>query len=228
MRGHGSIGGSVINDGTVAPGGSNGTLTIAGNYTQNKNGVLSIDATPAGAASPLATGGKASLDGSTVVLAQAGHWAPLANYTLLTANQGISGQFVGATSSLAFLTPVLAYSANSVNLSLRRNDSQFISVTIVTAIRGVRQPCERSGSADEFDRDVVILVAEPASEGLQALACRLSQRGCIGHVRVGFALARIGRQAGHARVASTARLHAVTSTVFGAIERVIGIDQQSL
>lgn len=128
LRGHGSIGGNLVNDGTVAPGGSIGTLSVSGNYTQSRDGTLSIEATSTGASSQLAVTGKAALDGSTVVLAQAGNWMPQTSYTILTAGQGISGQFAGATSSLAFLTPVLSYSANRVDLTLERNDIQFASL----------------------------------------------------------------------------------------------------
>ncbi len=129
LSGHGTIGGNVVNDGTVAPGGSIGTLTIAGNYTQNKDGVLTVNATPDGQSDRLAVGGKATiLGGGTIVLAQAGNWAPRTQYTLLTAGQGISGQFDSVTSSLAFLTPTLSYTANAVNLSLERNDIAFVSL----------------------------------------------------------------------------------------------------
>jgi len=173
LRGHGSIGGSVINDGTVAPGGSIGTLTIAGNYTQNKDGVLSIDATPAGAASRLAVGGKAALDGSTVVLAQAGNWAPLTNYTILTANQGVSGQFAGATSSLAFLTPVLTYSANSVNLSLQRNDIQFASTARTANERAVAAAADTLGFASPVYTALTQLQAVAAPRAFDQLSGEL-------------------------------------------------------
>ena len=173
LRGHGSIGGDVINDGTVAPGGSIGTLTIAGNYTQNKDGVLSIEATPAGAASRLAVGGKASLDGSTVVLAQAGNWAPLTNYTILTANQGISGQFAGATSSLAFLTPVLTYSANSVNLSLQRNDIQFVSLARTANQRAAAAAADTLGFASPVYTALTQLQADAAPQAFNQLSGEL-------------------------------------------------------
>ena len=173
LRGHGSIGGSVINDGTVAPGGSIGTLTIVGNYREIKVCVLSIYATPTGAASRLAIGGKASLDGSTVVLAQAGNWAPLTNYTILTANQGISGQFAGATSSLAFLTPVLTYSANSVNLSLQRNDIQFVSLARTANERASAAAADTLGFASPVYTALTQLQAAQAPQAFNQLSGEL-------------------------------------------------------
>jgi autotransporter-associated beta strand protein len=129
LRGHGTIDGNVVNNGTVWPGGSIGTLNIHGNYTQGAGGVLNIDATPAGQSDQLAITGTATIQGgSTVVLAQAGNWTPRTNYTILTAGQGITGQFASATSSLTFLTPVISYGTNAVTLSLERNDIAFASV----------------------------------------------------------------------------------------------------
>jgi autotransporter-associated beta strand protein len=129
LRGHGTIDGNVVNNGTVWPGGSIGTLNIHGNYTQGANGVLNIDATPAGQSDLLAITGTATIQGgSTVVLAQAGNWAPRTNYTILTAGGGITGQFASATSSLTFLTPVISYGSNAITLSLQRNDITFASV----------------------------------------------------------------------------------------------------
>lgn len=46
LRGHGSIGGNVTNDGIVRPGGSIGTLTILGNYTQSPTGSCSSTSAP--------------------------------------------------------------------------------------------------------------------------------------------------------------------------------------
>jgi fibronectin-binding autotransporter adhesin len=129
LRGHGTIGGNVVNDGNLWPGGSIGTLTVQGNYTQSVGSIFTIDATPAGQASLLTVGGTASiLGGNAVVLAQSGTWAPQTNYTILTAAGGLNGQFASASSSLIFLDPVLTYSANAVNLSLQRNDISFASV----------------------------------------------------------------------------------------------------
>lgn len=130
LRGHGTINGNVLNGGTVWPGGSIGTLSIQGNYTQTSGGTLNIDATPNGQSSLLAVSGTATIQGgSAVVLAQNGSWSPRTDYTILTAGQGITGEFSSATSSLPFLIPVLSYGSNGVTLSLERNDITFSSVT---------------------------------------------------------------------------------------------------
>ncbi|MFC5742166.1 ESPR-type extended signal peptide-containing protein [Dyella tabacisoli] len=129
LRGHGRINGDVVNDGMIWAGGSIGTLSIHGDFTQKADGSLTIDATPSGQVDLLAVSGKASiLGGSAVVLAQPGLWTPRTDYTILTAAGGVSGTFASVSSNLAFLTPVLSYSANAVSLSLQRNDILFATV----------------------------------------------------------------------------------------------------
>lgn len=146
LRGHGTIDGNVVNNGTIWPGGSIGTLNIHGNYTQSANGILNIDATPSGQSDQLAISGKATIQGgSTVVLAQAGNWAPRTNYTILTAAQGITGQFASASSSLTFLTPELSYASNSISLSLERNDVAFASVAQTADQRATANAVEALG-----------------------------------------------------------------------------------
>lgn len=170
LRGHGSIGGNVTNAGTVWPGASIGTLTIQGNYTQTASGTLNIDATPDGQSSRLAVAGKANLAGGAVVLAQAGNWAPRTDYTILTASQGISGQFASASSSLAFLTPVLAYGNNAVTLSLERNDVSFASVAQTANQRATAAAVESLGWNSAVYNAVVTAEAGEARRAFDQLS----------------------------------------------------------
>lgn len=109
--------------GTIAPGNSVGTLHIAGNAVFEKGSSYQLDVQPNGSSDQIAVNGKATLLGGNVaVLAQAGQWNIGTRYTVLTAGQGVNGQFDTVSSNLAFLTPVLSYGANAVNLFLQRND----------------------------------------------------------------------------------------------------------
>jgi hypothetical protein len=77
-------------------------------------------------ASLIKAGGTATITGGDVrVLAGQGNYAPLYKYTILTANGGVTGQFNGVTTNLAFLTPSLTEDANNVHLTLIRNDIGF-------------------------------------------------------------------------------------------------------
>lgn len=170
LRGHGTIVGSVTNNGSVQPGGSIGTLTIQGNYTQGADGTLVIDAAPTGQADLLAVNGKANIAGSTVVLGANGNWAPRTDYTILTATQGINGQFASASSNLAFLTPTLAYAANSVTLSLERNDVSFAGVAQTPNERAAATAVEALGWNSSLYKAVVMADAATARHAYDQLS----------------------------------------------------------
>ncbi len=119
LAGHGGIGGTVTNNGTVAPGGSIGTLTVSGNYVQNSGGNLTTSITPA-ANSVLAVTGTASLAGSFTIDAGSGTYTKK-TYTLLTSS-GLSGTFSSSSGNLSaysLLDYYLTYDANNAYLTLR-------------------------------------------------------------------------------------------------------------
>ena len=83
------------------------------------------------------------------VLAATGTYANRTDYTILTAAGGVNGRFAGATSNMAFLTPLLGYAPNAVTLTLARNDVSFAAlagttnqIAVANAInaRGVNDP----------------------------------------------------------------------------------------
>jgi autotransporter passenger strand-loop-strand repeat protein len=121
LRGHGSIGGNVANNGVLMPGGTIGTLTIGGNYTQSTNGTLTIEVSPT-SGSQLKVQGAAALGGALQLLFDPGTYSAR-SYAILTANT-ISGSFArlsGATSAgvvLNGLTPSLNYGASEIDLVL--------------------------------------------------------------------------------------------------------------
>ncbi|HVV48688.1 MAG TPA: autotransporter domain-containing protein, partial [Polyangia bacterium] len=97
LSGHGTIVGSVTNDGTVAPGGTIGVLTVNGDYTQTSNGTLSIEMNP-NANSELVVTGTANLAGKAVLVAAQGNYRKGASYTFLKAGT-INGQFASVTNT---------------------------------------------------------------------------------------------------------------------------------
>ncbi|SEJ71479.1 outer membrane autotransporter barrel domain-containing protein [Achromobacter sp. NFACC18-2] len=96
LRGHGSIAGNVTNDGIVRPGGSIGTLTINGNYTQSSSGTLFVDVSPS-TASQLKVGGTATLGGTLNLLYGPGTYSA-ASYRIVDA-ANVNGQFATVTSN---------------------------------------------------------------------------------------------------------------------------------
>lgn len=98
LSGHGTVTGSVTNDGgTVSPGGSIGTLTVHGDFTQTANGVLSLEADPSGS-STLAVTGAANLAGSVVLVTDPGNYRKGLSFAYLTAGS-INGSFSSVTTS---------------------------------------------------------------------------------------------------------------------------------
>ena len=91
LKGSGSIGGSVVNSGIIAPGQSVGTLSIGGNFT-NSGGVFEVEIEPA-AASALDIGGSALVSGTVQVVQDPGSYPRSYTYQILEASSGISGAF---------------------------------------------------------------------------------------------------------------------------------------
>jgi outer membrane autotransporter protein len=63
------------------------------------------------------------------VQAQSGTYATQTQYSIVQAPGGVTGQFSGVTSNLAFLSPLLTYDPGNVYLTLTRNDVPFTAVT---------------------------------------------------------------------------------------------------
>ena len=94
LGGAGTIYGNVFNYGTVSPGNSPGTLTIAGNYTQGSSGNLLVEIAGPANFDRLVVGGAASLAGTlTVTTVDGGTLAFGDKYQFLSAAGGISGEF---------------------------------------------------------------------------------------------------------------------------------------
>ncbi|WP_179405154.1 autotransporter-associated beta strand repeat-containing protein [Burkholderia guangdongensis] len=119
LRGHGTVGGNVSNAGTLAPGGSIGTLTVAGNYAQASGGTLAVEVSP-NAASELKVGGGSALAGTLAISYDPGTYTAR-QYTLVSAGS-VSGKFDRVTSAgtgyLGPLTQSVIYGPDTVALEL--------------------------------------------------------------------------------------------------------------
>lgn len=123
VQGTGTAGAvSVGSGGTIAPGNSIGTLNAA-SIAFGPGSVYEVEANNLGQADRIELTGGATITGGTVsVLAENGVYNLSTQYTILNAAGGITGTgFTGVTSNLAFLTPSLQQTANSVVLTLSRN-----------------------------------------------------------------------------------------------------------
>ena len=94
LAGSGFINGSVTMFGSISPGNSPGTLTINGNFSQGPSGIFNEEIASATNYDRLVVSGHANLDGTLrLTLLNGFKPAPGDRFTILTAAQGISGQF---------------------------------------------------------------------------------------------------------------------------------------
>lgn len=114
LRGHGTINGNVINNGTIAPGGSIGILNINGNFIQSPTGVLAIEigSTP-GSYDQLNISGVANISGALIINASAAGSTFVPGQTYNFIKTGKAG-----SSSIAFTKVAVAGPAGQyVNLT---------------------------------------------------------------------------------------------------------------
>ncbi|MEC5320109.1 autotransporter domain-containing protein [Brenneria populi subsp. brevivirga] len=113
LAGRGRIGGNLNNSGIVATT-KEGGLTVAGNYTQNSNGLLNVTLS-----NPLSVAGSASLNGTLRVGIPSNTYIVQTQETLLHSDQGVNGAFHTTDLGL-FLTGNLSYGANDVTGTFSR------------------------------------------------------------------------------------------------------------
>ncbi|MFS2105593.1 autotransporter domain-containing protein [Ralstonia sp. Ralssp135] len=121
LRGHGTVSGDISSSGVVAPGGSIGTLSVGGNYTQGSTGALAIEVSPT-EASQLRVGGAAALGGSLAIMFDPGTYTAR-RYTVLSAASGLTGRFANvstatAGANLGTLQTSVDYGTNTVDVLL--------------------------------------------------------------------------------------------------------------
>jgi autotransporter-associated beta strand protein len=128
LGGNGTIGSVTLNNGTLAPGNSIGTLNVSGDIDFSGGGMYAVEVDATGNGDRVVASGTAFLSGGAVqVTPEAGDYNYSTNYTILTAG-AIDGEFNSVSSMLAFLDPALTYDGNNVYLNLTRNDIQFTDV----------------------------------------------------------------------------------------------------
>lgn len=133
LGGNGTVGSTTVTaGGTIAPGNSIGQLTVNGDLAFAAGSTFEVEVNAAGQADRLDATGAVTIASTAgvAVLAEEGNYNPRTDYVILTGANGVTGTFGSVTTDLAFLDPLLRYSANSVTLSLYRNDIDFADVAL--------------------------------------------------------------------------------------------------
>jgi outer membrane autotransporter protein len=202
LGGSGSIGGLIHNGGVLAPGNSIGTLTIAGDFSQN-GGVYQVEANGQGQSDRVNAGGTATIGGGAMVqvLGPGIYRRPTTN-VILNATGGVSGTYSGVTTNLAFVVPSLSYDANNVYLIL---SPSFAAGARTTNQRGVASALDRAGSSATGDFGTVLdalsgLNTEQGAAALTAISGQpIANFGTVNLQGGALFMSTVGQQMGLAR-----------------------------
>lgn len=138
LKGTGTIGGNLVNFGTVAPGESIGTLTVLNNYVNN-GGTYAVEVNGHSQSDLLRVLGNVSLNGGIVAVTTTdGGYTFNTPYTIVTADGVVAGTYDGAT-ALAFVQPIVTY------------DLHHVYLTIQSALLGAASTCNQIGVAGVLD-----------------------------------------------------------------------------
>ena len=132
LAGTGTVGTTTIAaGGTIAPGHSPGTLHVNGDITFANGSTYSADIKPDQTGDLISSSGKAIINGGTVQAVKAGGvYTPGSQWTIVSANGGVSGTFGGLTQNMPFVDLSLAYDANHVYIDTARNQTSFCSIAL--------------------------------------------------------------------------------------------------
>ncbi|EAY4433294.1 hypothetical protein DM934_21135 [Salmonella enterica] len=129
---------NILPGAVVAPGNSVGDWSVDGDITFSKNSVYELEVAADHRSDSILSSGKATIDGGEVAvtlensanLLTQGEVRSLLGqqYTILTAQQGVSGQFDAVAPNYLFLGTGLSYQPTGVTLSVGRNGTSFASV----------------------------------------------------------------------------------------------------
>jgi len=193
LGGSGIVGGiQAQGGGIVAPGNSIGTLNVAGDVAFSAGSTYQVEVNAAGQGDRIAATGNAKLTGGTVqVLAQSGSYQLLTGYTILTASDGVAGQFDNVTSNLAFLSPTLSYQPTSVTLQLTRNNLDFAAIASTRNQFATGGGVESLGYGNRIYDAILFATADEARAGFDLLSGEAHAQG----VAVAIGESRLVREA---------------------------------
>jgi outer membrane autotransporter protein len=185
VTGNGKAGSASFASGSeLSPGGSGaiGALGFSGDLTMAAGSRYTVDASNTGQGDAVTVGGKATLQGGSVVSLGAGaDWSTSTTYTILSAAGGVAGTFADVSTNLAFLTPSLAYTTNAVQLTLSRNEVAFPDVAQTRNQRASAGAVESLGAGVPLYDTVLHLDAVGARTAFDALSGEIhaNLRGAI-------------------------------------------------
>ena len=166
LGGGGIIGGlDAKSGGLVTPTGA-GVLMVKGDALFGQGSYYQVDVGAGDRADRIAVTGKATLDGGTVLIGAQGGNGLLSKeqllalygkeYTILTAEGGVSGRFEGALPDYAFLGASFGYDPAQVTMTIGRNGRSFASVGQTANQRAAAAGLESLGRGNALFDDFLV------------------------------------------------------------------------
>jgi outer membrane autotransporter protein len=161
-----TVKGIVAPGNPVTPGSTPGTLNVAGTVGFDATSAYQVQVQASGAGDKIAATGAATiLGGAVVVEAQAGAYAPLTTYTIVSALSR-TGEFDSVSDDLAFLDASLSYDSTNVFLTLTRNDVAIADLGDTPNQRAVGAVIGNSGTTADI---YLALLSQDAAGARNAL-----------------------------------------------------------
>ena len=177
LGGSGTLGSlTARSGGTVAPGNSIGTLNVTRDVSFEPGSRYAVEVAANGQSDRIQSNGSATIGGGEVTVSLENSSNLLSQnevrsllgqqYNILTAQQGIRGQFDSVAPNYLFLGTGLTYQPNQVTLNVGRNDTSFASVAATQNERAVAAAADALAAGNPVFES--ILNAGSAGEARQA------------------------------------------------------------
>lgn len=158
------------NSGSIAPGRGIGSLEIQ-DLNFGTDAIYQVDITTTGEHDKLTVTNEAVLSGGTVnVIAKTGRYTANTTYNILTAANGLSGQFDAINSDFAFLDADLSYDANNAYLTLLRNDVSMYSIGYTLNQKSVGRALDSNSSNFPFVDEIIGMSGDGARAAYDQLS----------------------------------------------------------
>jgi autotransporter-associated beta strand protein len=174
LGGGGTINGNLVNNGTLTPAFSTGTVTVTGKFTQATTGTLVIQLASGSSFDQLSVTGAAALAGTVQIDVLGGLDLKGKSFTFLTAAGGVTGTF-GTVTGTAIVTNIptavaaVTYGANSVTFAIVQRP--FATFALTPNQRAIANAVQASPALN------AVFVALPGTDQFPAALNALSPQG---------------------------------------------------
>lgn len=147
------------------------SLGVGGNLTLQPGSTLQVSAAPGMAPSQVNATGSASIGGSNLVVNAAPGTQPTdaSGAVIVSAANGVSGQFASTSTNLLYLSPQVSYTPNTVLLSFTPNGTPLAAGGVTPNQRAVAAAVSTLGTGSALYQAALGLTAQSAPDAFASL-----------------------------------------------------------